>query len=275
MQRQAKGPVATFEQVTPIITVDAFTKVPFAGNTAAVCVLARARDERWMQQVAREMNLSETAFVEPEDGGYRLRWFTPTIEVDLCGHATLASAHVLWEEEYVLPEAPIRFQTHSGPLVAVRAGDAIELDFPATPPSSCEIPAGLIDALGARPVAVQKSRFDYLVELGDEAEVRGLSPDLGALRKLAVRGVMITARGQGRFDVVSRFFAPASGVNEDPVTGSAHCALGPYWARKLGKPTLRCYQASTRGGIIEVEVAGERVLLRGRAVTIMRGDLLW
>lgn len=258
-----------------IVTVDAFAETPFSGNPAAVCVHTEELDEQWMRHVAREMNLSETAFLRKEGDGYRLRWLTPVVEVDLCGHATLASAHVLWEEGHEPAGQELRFFTRSGPLSASRKGALIELDFPASPPAVCETPAGLLDALGAQANAVEKSRFDYLVELSSEAAVRDLRPNFSALRSLGARGVMVTARGQGDYDVVSRFFAPGSGIDEDPVTGSAHCCLGPYWAPKLGKTSLRCYQASERGGVVHVELVGDRVKLRGSAVTVMRADLLW
>jgi len=258
-----------------IITVDAFTDTPFAGNPAAVCVLPEARDEPWMKRVAREMNLSETAFLRKDEGGYLLRWFTPAVEVDLCGHATLASAHALWEEGDVPLHDEIRFYTKSGLLTASRDGHYIELDFPATPPSPCEPPQGLFAALGIGPTQVWKSRFDYLVEVESETVLRHLRPDHGVLRSLGVRGVMVTARCDGVFDVVSRFFAPGAGIDEDPVTGSAHCCLGPYWGRKLAKTTLRCFQASERGGVVRVKLAGDRVKLQGQAVTVLRGELLW
>lgn len=258
-----------------IVTVDAFAEKPFSGNPAAVCVHTEELDEQWMRHVAREMNLSETAFLRKEGDGYRLRWLTPVVEVDLCGHATLASAHVLWEEGHEPAGQELRFFTRSGPLSASRKGTLIELDFPASPPSECDAPAGLLDALGAQANAVGKSRFDYLVELSSETAVRELRPNFSALRSLGARGVMVTARGQGDYDVVSRFFAPGSGIDEDPVTGSAHCCLGPYWAPKLGKTSLRCYQASERGGVVHVELVGDRVKLRGSAVTVMRADLLW
>lgn len=258
-----------------IVTVDAFTDTPFAGNPAAVCVLPEDREERWMQAVAREMNLSETAFLRREEGGYSLRWFTPAVEVELCGHATLASAHALWEDGLAEKDGPIRFSTRSGVLTAARDGGEIELDFPATPPSPCDPPAGLFEALGVSERQVHRSRFDYLVELGSEPEVRSLKPDHGGLRSLGVRGVMVTARGEGEYDVVSRFFAPGAGIDEDPVTGSAHCCIGPYWAERLKKTTLRCFQASARGGSMRVKVLGERVKLLGQAVTVMRGELLW
>jgi PhzF family phenazine biosynthesis protein len=260
---------------TRITTVDAFTEVPFAGNPAAVCLLDSERDEVWMQQVAREMNLSETAFVRPDERGYRLRWFTPSVEVDLCGHATLAAAHVLWEEGREVADGVIRFETKSGTLTAARHEALIELDFPATRPEPCEAPEGLLEALGSKGrKGVYKSRFDYLVELESADEVRRLAPDLQRLRALRVRGVIVTAPGDGGVDVVSRFFAPGAGVDEDPVTGSAHCAIGPYWADRLGRSTLRCYQASRRGGHLIVHVAGDRVKLRGSAVATVRGELV-
>ncbi|MFO0587269.1 MAG: PhzF family phenazine biosynthesis protein [Polyangiaceae bacterium] len=258
-----------------IVTVDAFTDTPFSGNPAAVCLLPEARDEAWMKNVAREMNLSETAFLRREEGGFLLRWFTPAIEVDLCGHATLASAHMLWEEHVVPKDSDIRFYTRSGLLTATRHGHHIELDFPATPPAPCDPPTGLFLGLGVADSAVYKSRFDYLVELASEEDVRRLTPDHSALRSLGVRGVMVTARGKGPFDVVSRFFAPGAGIDEDPVTGSAHCCIGPYWAERLGKTKMTCYQASARGGVLKVEVAGDRVKLRGQAVTVLRSELLW
>lgn len=258
-----------------IRTVDAFTDTPFAGNPAAVCLLPESRDETWMKHVAREMNLSETAFLRKDEGGYLLRWFTPVVEVELCGHATLASAHFLWEEGHVPAQDEIRFYTKSGLLTAVRDGHHIELDFPATPPSPCDAPEGLFEALGVPVSQVYKSRFDFLVELPSERDVRAVRPDHGALKKLGVRGVMITARGDGLFDVASRFFAPGAGIDEDPVTGSAHCCIGPFWAERLGKTTLRCFQASERGGSLRVKVAGDRVKLAGQALTVLRGELLW
>jgi PhzF family phenazine biosynthesis protein len=258
-----------------ITTVDAFTDVPFAGNPAAVCVLPEPRDDKWMQNVAREMNLSETAFLRKDEGFFHLRWFTPAVEVDLCGHATLASAHALWEEGHAPADSEIRFQTRSGALTAARDGRFIELDFPATAPSPCEAPAGLFKALGIAERQAHKSRWDILVELPSERDVRDLRPDFTALRSVGVRGVMVTAKGVGEIDVVSRFFAPGSGIDEDPVTGSAHCCLGPFWAKRLGKTRLRCFQASARGGTLHVEVAGDRVKLRGQAITVMRGELLW
>nr|BBH95071.1 phenazine biosynthesis protein [Thermogemmatispora argillosa] len=256
-----------------IIQVDAFTDRPFAGNPAAVCLLAEPRDERWMQLVAREMNLSETAFLLPEGDGYRLRWFTPTVEVDLCGHATLASAHVLWEEGLLLPEDPARFYTRSGLLTARRLNGWIEMDFPATPAVPVPPPPGLSEALGVTPLLVARNQFDYLVELESEEVVRTLQPDLTRLLTIPARGFIVTSRAEGEgYDFVSRFFAPAVGVNEDPVTGSAHCTLAPFWCSRLGRPALTGYQASARGGLVRVRLAGERVSLGGQAVTVMRAE---
>jgi PhzF family phenazine biosynthesis protein len=258
-----------------ITQVDAFTAEPFAGNPAAVCLLPAARDEKWMQRVAREMNLSETAFLVRQADGFDLRWFTPAVEVDLCGHATLASAHVLWEDGHLDATEQARFHTRSGLLTADRRGDWIELDFPATVAEPAEAPPYFAGALGVTPRFVGRSRFDYLVEVGSEAEVRALAPDLSALRRLQVRGVIVTSRADpGEFDFVSRFFAPGAGVDEDPVTGSAHCTLGPYWRGRLGKDELLAYQASARGGVVRVSVRGERVGLGGQAVTVLRGELL-
>jgi PhzF family phenazine biosynthesis protein len=259
-----------------ILQVDAFTDTPFAGNPAAVCMLPHPAAERWMQDVAREMNLAETAFLHPEGEGWHLRWFTPAVEVDLCGHATLATAHVLWEDGHLAAERQARFQTRSGLLTADRRGAWIELDFPATGPTPVTPPAGLIAALGdgVAPAYVGKTRFDYLVEVDSEATVRALRPDLSALERVEARGVIVTARATTPgYDFVSRFFAPQSGVPEDPVTGSAHCALGPYWQSRLGRQAFVAYQASPRGGVVRVQVSGDRVRLGGQAVTVLRGEL--
>lgn len=255
--------------------VDAFTDRPFAGNPAAVCLLEAPADQAWMQAVAAEMNLSETAFVRPVDGGFDLRWFTPQVEVDLCGHATLATAHVLWSEGLLPPGRAARFHTRSGLLgAALGDGGWIELDFPAEPASPAPAPPGLIEALGARPLAVAKNRLDYLVEVASPEEVAGLAPDMALLGQVACRGVMVTSPGGGaQVDFVSRFFAPAVGVAEDPVTGSAHCCLGPYWQQRLGKDELGAYQASARGGHLRVRVLGRRVGIAGQAVTVFRGEL--
>ena len=258
-----------------ITQVDAFTDTPFAGNPAAVCVLPAPRDERWMQRVALEMNLSETAFlVRRGDGSYDLRWFTPTAEVDLCGHATVASGHVLWEDGHLPPGAQARFHSKSGLLTADRDGDWIELDFPAEPEDPATAPSGLARALGVAPKYVGKNRFDYLVEMDSEDTVRNVKPDFGLLAEIPARGVIVTSRAiTPGFDFVSRFFAPRAGINEDPVTGSAHCCLGPFWSTRLGKSEFLAYQASARGGVVRVRMGGQRVHLGGQAVTVLRGDL--
>lgn len=253
--------------------VDAFTDRPFAGNPAAVCLLEQEADAAWMQALAAEMNLSETAFVRRQDDGFGLRWFTPKVEVDLCGHATLASAHILWTEGIADTQA-IRFHTRSGVLTCTQAQSRIELDFPASISQAVEPPAGLLDALGLKSAFVAKSRFDYLVLVDQEAVLRSLAPDFRKLVELKTRGIIVTARSDDpRFDFVSRFFAPAAGIHEDPVTGSAHCCLGPFWAERLTKTDLTGFQASSRGGIVHVRVAGDRVILGGQAVTIWRGAL--
>ena len=260
---------------TPLFQVDAFAARPFAGNPAAVCLLERAAEPEWMQSVAAEMNLSETAFIMPRGEDFDLRWFTPTTEVDLCGHATLASAHVLWELGRLGPEATATFHTHSGKLTATRAGNWIELDFPATPPEAIEPPAGLSDLLGSVPCYVGRTRFDLLAELTDAEELHELVPNFVGLSQLPVRGVIVTTRTKDeQYDFLSRFFAPATGVQEDPVTGSAHCALAPYWTKQLGKKKMTAYQASPRGGVVKVEMEDGRVKLRGQAVTMLRGELV-
>jgi PhzF family phenazine biosynthesis protein len=260
-----------------ITQVDAFTNRPFAGNPAAVCLLPSPAEPAWMQSVAREMNLAETAFLIPRrgDDGYDLRWFTPAVEVALCGHATLASAHVLWEDGHLHTGVQARFFTKSGLLTADRRGDWIELDFPNTPVTAAAAPAGLVDALHVQPVFVGRSKFDVFVEVENEGTVRDLAPDLAALARLEARGVIVTSRAakNASYDFVSRFFAPQSGVPEDPVTGSAHCALTPYWSAKLGKHELSGYQASERGGMVRVRLEGDRVHLSGQAVTVLRGEL--
>jgi PhzF family phenazine biosynthesis protein len=262
-------------QVQPFTQVNAFTDRPFAGNPAAVCLLPSAREAEWMQLVAREMNLAETAYLVREGLNFQLRWFTPTVEVDLCGHATLASAHALWEGGHLAPDEAGRFQTRSGLLTAERRDGLIWLDFPSTPPISAEPPVELCDALGVSLRYVGRTPFDYLVEVDGEAAVRAVAPDLAVLARIPVRGVIVTGRAESPGqDFVSRFFAPAAGVPEDPVTGSAHCALTPYWAAKLGRSELVGYQASARGGIVRVRLTGDRVQLGGHAVTVMRGELL-
>jgi PhzF family phenazine biosynthesis protein len=255
--------------------VDAFVDGPFTGNPAGVCLLETPKTTAWMQAVAAELCLSETSFLVPGGGAFGLRWFTPAVEVDLCGHGTLAAAHALWESGRLVQGAPAAFDTRSGRLTARRVADRIELDFPATPVTSGTAPTGLAAALGATPVFTGQSVHDWFVELASDEEVRRLAPDLMALKRLGKRGVIVTARdASGGYDFVSRFFAPAAGINEDPVTGSAHCCLGPYWAEKLGRTSLRAYQASPRGGVLLVDVRGERVALSGKACTVLRGELL-
>jgi PhzF family phenazine biosynthesis protein len=259
----------------PCFQIDAFAERPFSGNPAAVCLLDDEADSDWMQAVASEMNLSETAFVRPVQDGYELRWFTPAFEVDLCGHATLASAHILWTEGHVPTNTPIRFHTRSGVLTCKQDGDLIELDFPATPPEQSEPPSGLLEALGiSSSEFVGKSPFDKFVIVDSEVTVRSLQPDFGLLAQIPMRGVIVTAVAENpEFDFVSRFFAPTAGVNEDPVTGSAHCCLGPFWQDRLGKSEMMAYQASKRGGVVRVQVKGDRVLLGGKAITVMKGEL--
>src|SRR5215470_13665145 len=239
----------------PIYHVDAFTDRPFAGNPAGVCLLEEDREAVWMQNIAREMNLSETAFLRRRDGYWDLRWFTPAVEVDLCGHATLASAHVLWEAGHANAKETLGFETRSGRLSAGRRGDLIELDFPSESASEVAPPQGLLSALGiASPRFVGRNRFDYLIEVEDETAVRSLSPDFPRLAAAGngARGVIVTSRGRGGPDFVSRFFAPAAGIDEDPVTGSAHCCLAPFWGDRLGKREMTGYQVSARGGTVHV-----------------------
>jgi PhzF family phenazine biosynthesis protein len=261
-----------------IVTVDAFTDTPFAGNPAAVCLTPGPVDEGWMKRLAREMNLAETAFLHPDADGFSLRWLTPTVEVDLCGHATLASAHLLWEDGVVAADATIRFQSRSGTLTATRGADGwITLDFPAKPvtrPAQRTELETIESVLGTPIVSAWMSAFDMLVEMDSEAAVRELRPDFTRFKRFAVRGLIATSRASTPgVDFVSRFFAPAVGVDEDPVTGSAHCVLGPYWADRFDKTDFRAYQASERGGTVRVSVRGDRVLLGGQAVTVLRGVL--
>jgi predicted PhzF superfamily epimerase YddE/YHI9 len=254
--------------------VDAFTNKPFAGNPAAVCILTEHRDDVWMQNVAREMNLSETAFLQKRSDGFDLRWFTPTVEVNLCGHATLASAHVLWENGILKENQQARFHTRSGILTAERKDKWIELDFPVLPDNRIAIPKRLGKILGARPSYVGRNRMDYLAEVGSEKIVRKMKPDFAQLAELPCRGLIVTAPAASKpYDFVSRFFAPRVGINEDPVTGSAHCCLGPYWQRRLRKNEFLAQQVSPRGGIIRVRVGNRRVNISGEAVTVLRGEL--
>ncbi|GGD55902.1 PhzF family phenazine biosynthesis protein [Paenibacillus nasutitermitis] len=256
--------------------IDAFTNVRFKGNPAAVCLPAAELSERQMQQIAAEMNLSETAFLLPcDDGSYSLRWFTPLSEVDLCGHATLASAHYLWENGKLGLQEPARFHTRSGLLGAERIRDGIRMDFPSEPVVQTAAPEELIHALGLIPRYVGRNRMDYLVEVDSEETVRSLRPDFALLARVDARGIIVTSRSQdyanNGVDFVSRAYFPSVGVNEDPVTGSAHCALAPYWQKKLRKDELRGYQASDRGGYVQLRTVGERVFITGQAVTVLKG----
>ena len=261
----------------PIFQVDAFATEPFKGNPAGVCLLRGPAEASWMQGVAAEMNLAETAFPLPEGDGFRLRWFTPKVEVRLCGHATLATAHILWEQGLLSPDKEARFQTLSGLLTARRDGDRIELDFPARPPlpKPPDWADAVVGALGIKPVYIGMSAEDILFEAADESAVRCAQPDFATLRSLPARGVIVTSRSADkRFDFVSRFFAPAVGVDEDPVTGSSHTVLVPYWAGRLGKKEFTAYQASARGGILYLRLDGDRVKIGGHAVTVIRGEIV-
>lgn len=257
-----------------LYTVDAFTNERFKGNPAAICLLGHLQSESWMQQVAAEMNLSETAFLVAGEEGYDLRWFTPAAEVDLCGHATLAAAHVLWESGRLHHHQTARFMTRSGLLTAALRGDWIDMDFPAEPPEAALAPEELVQGLGLIPRFVGRNRMDYFVEVDSEETIRTLHPDFGLLARLEARGVIVTSRSSGsHYDFVSRAFYPGTGIDEDPVTGSAHCALAPYWAKRLRKDELVGYQASKRGGIVKVRPDGARVYLSGQAVTVLKGQL--
>jgi PhzF family phenazine biosynthesis protein len=264
-------------RTVPIVQVDAFTAEPFRGNPAAVCLLREEAPPEWMQAVAAEMNLSETAFVLPRTAGdFSIRWFTPTVEVPLCGHATLASAHVIWEERLVEHEQSITLRAQSGVLTAGCEDNWICLDFPALPVEPTPAPPGLAAALGCEPLSVHRNRFgNHLVELRSEQAVRTLQPDAARLLGAGIEACIVTARSESRAcDFVSRFFAPGMGIDEDPVTGAAHCSLGPYWAERFGKTELVGHQVSKRGGAVKVRVQGDRVDLLGQAVTVMRGEIL-
>lgn len=261
----------------PLYQVDAFTSRPYAGNPAAVCLLEADRPEEWMQAVAREMNLSETAFVYPGTTRRRLRWFTPTTEANLCGHATLTAAHVLWGAEDLSSDDQVVFDTLAGRLAVGREEDVYVMNFPAEPADSAAPPEGMLASLGLEEdevVWVGRNPRDYLVQVASPQRVRTLAPDMASLRTVETRGVMVTAEGAGEeHDFVSRFFAPAAGIDEDPVTGSAHCCLGPFWQQRLGKDELWARQVSPRGGELRVRPRDDRVDLLGRAVTIMKGQL--
>jgi len=256
--------------------VDSFTRESFKGNPAGVCILDKAAPENWMQNIAMEMNLSETAFVYPEDNGFQLRWFTPTTEVELCGHATLATAHILFETGILKSHETARFFTRSGLLTVIFKGKFLEMNFPATPAFPCDVPELLGDVLENIPViAIAKNDFDLLVEVDSDKKIKTLQPDFTLMKNIDARGIIVTSRAaNSNFDFVSRFFAPRVGINEDPVTGSAHCTLGPYWGKKLKRSKMTAYQASSRGGVIQVELAGDRVLLSGEAVTVLQLNLV-
>ncbi len=258
-----------------LIQVDAFTSKPFRGNPAAVCLLEAAMPDSWLQEVAAEMNLSETAFLLPEDDCFRLRWLTPAVEVDLCGHATLASAHVLWEEAIVPRDRSIHFHTRSGELGARMADGLIWLDMPARSARAADLPPAVRQAIGVSPSWQGVADHDLFVELATAREVRELTPDMTILRRVVDHGLIVTATSEEpRLDFVSRYFAPGVGIDEDPVTGSAHCALAPYWAVRTGKARMEAFQASRRGGELTVEVRGDRVAIGGRAVTVLNGKLV-
>jgi PhzF family phenazine biosynthesis protein len=256
--------------------VDAFTSRPFSGNPAAVVPLEQWRDDQWLQNVAMEMNLSETAFFVRDGDGFHLRWFTPKVEVDLCGHATLATAKIISHLGMVEEGREISFASRSGTLVARVGAEMIELDFPLKPEQPAEAPAGVLESLGVSPRYVGRNSFDYLVEVESEPIVRGLSPDFKRLAAISCRGIIVTARSDDpSFDFVSRFFAPAAGIDEDPVTGSAHCCLADFWRRRLGRSKMIGYQASSRGGVVHVEIRGDRVILGGQAMIVARGELVF
>lgn len=258
----------------PIFQVDAFTSEKFKGNPAAVCILTEPAQPAWMLSIAREMNLSETAFVHPLEDGFSLRWFTPEIEVELCGHATLSSAHILYEAGYVRPDARIKFNTLSGYLHAAKNRGWIELDFPSAPCEPAEISEEIIAALGRVPVGIFRSGEKWLLEYPEESDIYLMKPDFAALKARSGRGLIITARSEKPgIDFVSRYFAPWIGIDEDPVTGSSHTILAPYWGHKLHKTHLTAYQASQRGGLLKVRISGERTYISGQAVTVFSGQL--
>lgn len=264
----------------PLFHIDAFTRSPFAGNAAAVCILDGPREDAWLQQVASEMNLAATTFLYPQDDGYRLRWFSAKVELELCGHGTLASAHTLWEQGYLASDAQARFYTRGGLLTARRDGAWIELNFPAKPEEAAELQPILVESLGVTPLYVGKSQLDYLVEVASEEVVRGIQPNFRQLATIPARGIIVTAAANSisnptsEYDFVSRFFCPSVGIDEDPVTGSAHCVLSPFWSKRLGRAQLTGYQASARGGIVRVQLDSDRVRLGGQALTVARGELL-
>lgn len=260
--------------VTRIFQVNAFTDKLFSGNPAGVCILSEPKSGEWLQSVAKELNFAETAFLLGEGDGFRLRWFSPATEIDLCGHATLASAHILWELGHLKPEHAARFATRSGLITATKKNDWIEIDLPADPAREVKKTDLIANALGRVPLYVGKNRFDYLAEVETEKTLRELKPDLSLIKKIAPRGLIVTSLAEsGEYDFALRFFAPAAGIDEDHVTGSAQCCLAVFWKERLNKNEFSAYQASPRGGFMRVSVAGERVAVRGRAVTFLSGDI--
>jgi predicted PhzF superfamily epimerase YddE/YHI9 len=254
--------------------VDAFTDRSFAGNPAGVVLLDEWKDDRWLQNVAMELNLSDTAFLVANANGFDLRWFTPSAEIDLCGHATLASAVVFADLGNLADRCSLTFSTRSGALNVERYGSFFLMDFPALTAAPCQPPLGLLESLGRKAQYVGQSEFDFLVEFESESVVRSIRPDFNTLATVKCRGVVVTARSDNaEFDFVSRFFAPAVGINEDPVTGSAHCLLGSYWRPRLGKSKMTAYQASSRGGVVQVELRGDRIMLGGKGIIFARGDI--
>ena len=263
------------EVIMQIYQVDSFTDKPFSGNPAGVCILQEPKSEEWMRLIAMEMNLSETAFLVKQEEGYSLRWFTPRVEVDLCGHATLASAHILWQKGYLQNNEPANFHTKSGLLTCVKKQDWIEMNFPSNPDEKIGVRPDFEKAFGVKIKYLGKSRFDYIAELESEKDVRNTVPNFEMLIKLPARGIMITSISESKeYDFVSRFFAPNVGVTEDPVTGSAHTTLGPFWSRKLSKNELIAYQASERGGILKLNVKKDRIYIAGQAITVLECNLL-
>lgn len=259
-----------------IFTVDAFTDKKFSGNPAAVCLLEENKDDGWLLNVAAEMNLSETAFLKKADDGFSLRWFTPKTEVELCGHATLASSHILWQEGILKPDEEAVFNTvFKGILTAKKKLDEIELNFPVNIPVHSEENPDLEKALGIKPKYLGTTEHHYIVEVNSEEEVRNVKPDFNLLELLPKYGTIVTCMSDNKnYDFISRFFAPSKGIKEDPVTGSAHCVLTPYWSGKLKKKTMRAFQASERGGFMTVTLQGDRVLLSGKAITVLKGELV-
>lgn len=254
--------------------VDSFTSKPFSGNPAAIFLLEKEISDELKQKIANEINLSETAFVLQQDQNFILRWFTPTKEAGLCGHATLAAAHMLWETGVLNKDEEAVFETRSGILKARKNNDLVEMDFPVEAPFEVECPEGLLKAIDAKPIFVGKNRIDYLAVYESDEFIKKVNPDYGYLKKLDCRGLIISAKSTSdKYDFVSRFFAPNSGIDEDPVTGSAHCCLSPYWSNVFGRKELTGYQASPRGGIVHTKLENDKVVLSGNALTVMKSEI--